>query len=138
MLNMKWTVSAIMLAAALAGTTPQASAQSQHYRGDFDLPFEARFGNVILQPGSYTVSMLEGAKGIRITGDKGSVSILAASYDLTPGTEKGRMVLVDSHGIYALRSFESGAIGKALHFPVWKNPRGAAERTAAKLDVGMP
>jgi len=64
MLNMKWTLSAAMLAGAFAGTAPQASAQSEHYRGSFKLPFEARFGKVVLQPGSYSVSTLEGAKGI--------------------------------------------------------------------------
>lgn len=139
MLNMKWTLSAVMLAAAFAGTAPQASAQSEHYRGAFKLPFEARFGNVVLQPGSYSVSTLEGAKGIRITGDKGNVSILAAGYDLKPETEKARMILVDSDGMYALQSFESGAMGKALHFYVGKNPRGAVERAAAKptIEVGM-
>ena len=70
MLNMKWTMSAVMLAAAFAGTAPQASAQSQHYRGAFTLEFEARFGKVVLPPGTYTVSTLEGAKGIRITGER--------------------------------------------------------------------
>jgi hypothetical protein len=136
MLNMKWTMSAVMLAGAFAS---QASAQSQHYRGAFKLDFEARFGNVVLQPGSYTVSTLEGAKGIRITGDKGHVSILAAGYDLKPQAENARMILVDSNGMYALQSFESGAMGKALHFNVAKNPRGPVERAAAKpvIEVGL-
>jgi hypothetical protein len=136
MLNMKWTLSAVMLAGAFVGI---ASAQSQNYRGTFELPVEARFGNVILQPGSYTVSSLEQAKGIRITGDKGKASILAASYDLTPGTEKARMILVESNGMYALQSFEVGSMGKALHFHVQKNSRGAVERAATKpaIEVGL-
>src|SRR5579863_6851747 len=106
MLNMKWTLSAMMLAAAFAGTVQQANAQSEHYRGTFKLPFEARFGNVVLEPGSYTVSTLEGAQGIRITGEKGNVSVLAAGYDLQPGTSKARMLMVESNGIYTLQSFE--------------------------------
>jgi len=139
MLNMKWTLSAAILAAAIAGTAPQASAQSQNYRGTFELPFEARFGKVILQPGSYTVSTLGGAKGIRITGDKGKVSLLAAGDDLKPQTEKTRMVFVDSGGMYALESFESRTMDKALHFLVGKNPREAIDRAAAKpaIEVGM-
>jgi hypothetical protein len=139
MLNMKWTLSAVMLAGAFAGTARQASAQSQNYRGEFKLDFEARFGNVVLQPGSYTVSTLEGAKGIRITGEKGAVSILGTGYDLKPETEKAKMIMVDSNGMYALRDFESGAMGKTIHFSVGKNRRGAVERAAAKptIDVGM-
>jgi hypothetical protein len=139
MLNMKWTLSAAILAAAFAGTAPQASAQSERFRGTFELPFEARFGKVVLQPGSYTVSTLEGAQGIRITGDKGKASLLAAGYDLKPGNGKAKMILVDSDGIYTLQSFESGSMGKALHFRVQKNPRGAVERAAAKptIEVGM-
>jgi hypothetical protein len=136
MLNMKWTMSAVMLAAAFAGT---ASAQSQNFRGTFELPVEARFGNVVLQPGNYTVSSIEGAKGIRITGDKGKAAILSNGYELKPGTEKSRLILVDADGIYALKSFESASIGKSLHFAVGKTPRGAVERAAAKpvIELGL-
>jgi hypothetical protein len=140
MLNMNWTLSAVILAAAFAGTAQQANAQSENYRGTFKLDFEARFGNVVLEPGSYTVSTLQGAQGIRITGDKRSVSILAAGYDVKPGTEKAKLILVDSNGIYALESFESGAMGKELHFLVGKSPRGAVERAAAvkpTIEVGL-
>jgi hypothetical protein len=137
MLNMKWTLSAVMLAASFAGT---ASAQSEYYRGRFTLPVEARFGNVLLQPGNYTVSTLEGARGIRIIGDNGKASLLAAGYDLKPGTEKSRMILVDSNGTYALESFESGVMGKSLRFYVSKKPHSAVERAAAvkpTIEVGM-
>ena len=139
MLNMNWALSAAMLAGAFAGTAPLANAQSDHYRGSFQLPFEARFGNVVLQPGSYSVSTLEGAKGIRITGEKGNVSILAAGYNLEPGTAGARMIMADSGGTYALETFESGAMGKALHFVVGKNRRGPVERAAAKttIEVGL-
>lgn len=140
MLNMKWTLSAVILAAAFAGTAPQANAQAVHYRGTFTLDFEARFGNTVLQPGNYTVSTLEGAQGIRITGDKAKVAILAAGYDVKPGTEKAKLILVDSNGMYALESFESGAMGKELHFLVGKSHRGAVERAAAvkpTIEVGL-
>ncbi len=135
MLNMKWTLSAVMLA-AIAAT---ASAQAQNYRGTFQLPFEARFGKAVLEPGSYTITTLEGAKGIRITGERGNVAILAAGYDLAPGSNRARMILVDSNGMYALQSFESGSMGKALHFLVGKTPRGAVERAALRpnVEVGL-
>jgi hypothetical protein len=139
MLNMNLALSAVMLAAAFAGTAPKASAQSQHYRGTFKLPVEARFGNVVLQPGNYTVSTMAGAKGLRITGDKGNVSILAAGSDIKTGTGNAKLILVDSDGVYALQSFESGALGHSLHFLVGKNPRGTVERAAAKpaIEVGL-
>jgi hypothetical protein len=138
MLNMKLTLSAVMLAAAFAGTSSLAVAQAQNYRGTFELQVEARFGKIVLPPGSYTVSTIEGAKGLRITGEKGNASLLAAGYDLRPGTEKARMILVDAGGMYTLQSFESGAMGKSLHFYVGKNPRGT-ERAASRpaIEVGL-
>jgi hypothetical protein len=134
MMNMKWTLSAAMLAAAFAGT-----ASAQNYRGTFKLPFEARFGPVVLEPGSYSVSTLDGAKGIRITGDKTNATILAAGYDLKPATEKAKLILVESNGTYALENFESGAMGKEIHFLVDRKPRGAVERAAIKktIEVGL-
>ena len=49
MLNLKWTLTAGLLAAAFAGIAPQASAQQfENYRGTFQPNFEARFGNVVL------------------------------------------------------------------------------------------
>jgi hypothetical protein len=139
MSNIKWTMSAVILAAAFAGTAPQASAQTENYRGYFKLPFEARFGNVVLQPGSYTVSTLEGAKGIRISGDNGRAAILAVGYDMKPGIEKAKMILVDCDGMYTLETFESGAMGKSLRFVVGKNPHRAVERAAIKpaVEVAM-
>jgi hypothetical protein len=131
MLSMKWTLSAVMLAAAFS-----ASAQTpQNYRGSFKLPFEARFGSVVLQPGSYTVSTFEGASGIRISGDNGKVAILAAGYDVKPETEKSRMIFHDSGGMYTLQTFESGSMGKSLHFYAGKTPRGVIERAAVKPNV---
>jgi hypothetical protein len=139
MLNMKLTLSAVMLAAGFAGSSSLAVAQSQNYRGTFELQVEARFGNVVLPPGNYTVSTIDGAKGLRITGEKGKASLLANGYDLRPGTEKARMILVDAGGMYTLQSFESGPMGKSLHFYVGKNPRGTSERAAARpaIEVGL-
>jgi hypothetical protein len=128
---MKWTLSAVMLAASLA------SAQMPSYRGKFTLPFEARFGNVVLQPGSYTVATLNGAKGIRITGDNGHVSLLAAGSDVKPTTERARMILVDKNGMYALQSFESGSMGVELQFLVTKHPDRMAATARPNVEVGL-
>jgi hypothetical protein len=138
MLRVKWILSAVILAGTIA-----SAQQSEHYRGSFNLPFEARFGNVVLQPGSYSVSTLEGASGIRVSGEKGHVAILAAGYEMEPGIAKAKMIFVDAGGTYALETFESGAMGKAIHFVVpknaTKNPRGPVERAAVKatVEVGL-
>lgn len=135
MMNMKVTLGAMMLAAAFT-----ASAQTQGYRGTFELSTEARVGKVILQPGSYTVSTLQGAKGIRISGENKSVAILAAGTDLMAANDKPKLVFVDSNGVYALQSFESGAIGQAYEFLVVKSPRGVERAAAVKpatIEVGL-
>jgi hypothetical protein len=140
MLNMKWTMSAVMLAGAFVGIAPRASAQAQNYRGAFNLPFEARFGNKVLPAGDYKVSTIDGAKGVRITGDQASVSILSTGYDLKAEDDKPKMVFVERDGVFALQSFESGLMGKALYFYVGKGHNGTTERAGAKpavVEVGM-
>jgi hypothetical protein len=139
MLKMKWTLGAAVLAAAVAVTAPQAGAQSPTYKGTFTLPVEARFGTTVLEPGNYTVSTLGNASGIRITGESKSVSILSAGYDLTREGEKSKIVLVSTDNGYALRSFESASMGRALRFPVYKG-HGNSEHASAKqttIEVGL-
>jgi hypothetical protein len=133
MLNMKVTLSAMLLAAAVT-----ASAQTAGYRGTFELSTEARFGKVILQPGSYTVSTLQGAKGIRISGENKSVAVLAAGNDINATNNKPKLVFVESNGVYTLQSFESGALGQSYEFLVTKSPR--VERASVKpatIEVGL-
>jgi hypothetical protein len=130
MLKMKWTLSAAIVAGMIATSAPQAFAQSAGYRGSFTLPFEARFGNVVLEPGQYEVKTLEGASGLRFTGDRKTVAILAAGYDVKPDLRNAKLVLVESNGMYALESFQSGAMGKTLHFLVQKNRGANAERAS--------
>lgn len=134
MLNMKVTLSAMMLAAAIT-----ASAQTQGYRGTFELSTEARVGKVILQPGSYTVSTLQGAKGIRISGESKSVAILAAGNDLAATNDRPKLVFVESNGVYTLQSFESGAMGQSYEFLVGKTPRmeRASAVKPATIEVGL-
>jgi hypothetical protein len=140
MLNMKWTLSAVMLAGSFAGIAPHAVAQSQYYRATFKLPVEARFGEVLLPAGTYTISAIEGAKGLRIRGEKGNVAILATGYESKPATAKARLTLVDSDGTYALRSFESGAMGGEFQFRVAeRNVFGSVERAAIRpaIEIGV-
>lgn len=137
MLKMKSTLSAAIMAGVItvtiATTVPQAFAQSAGYRGYFTLPFEARFGNTVLEPGKYEVKTLEGAYGLRITGDTKTVAILAAGYESQPELRSGKLILVESNGMYALKSFESGTMGKSLNFLVQKN-RGANAESAGVVN----
>ena len=68
-------------------------------------------------------------------GDGGNVAILAAGYEAKPTTEKAKFILVDSNGMYTLQSFESGAMGKELHFVLPKSKGGAVERAAVKTTI---
>lgn len=138
MLNMKWTLSAALMATALTGIAPQAAAQSPNYRGTFTLPFEARFGRVILQPGNYTVSTMNDAKGILIHGENGNAAILAAGYELVPETRNGKMTMIETGGVFTLESLETGSMGKTLRFHVAK-AKGNVERAAVKqtIEVAM-
>lgn len=129
MLKMNWTLSAALMAAALVSTAPKAAAQTPGYRGNFTLPFEARFGDVILQPGKYAVATVAGARGIRITGDSQNVSLLAAGSDQMPDTKNGKLIFAETDGGYALQTFESGSMGRSLHFVVKTGAKGSRMNT---------
>ena len=138
MLKIKWTVSAAMTA-ALALIASTAGAQSPNYRGSFTLPFEARFGNLVLEPGAYSVSTLTGAQGIRVAGKRKTFSLLSAGYDIAPQADKGKLILVEADGMYALESLELATMGKTMHFLVTKNKHKNTETAglAQRIEVAM-
>jgi hypothetical protein len=127
MLKINWTLSAALLAVSCAVTAPQARAQ-QAYHGAFTLPVAAHFGSVVLQPGEYSISTLERTRAIRVTGDGGTATILASSIDTEAAFGKGRITLENVNGAFALKRFDSGALGRRFDFVIAKTVGKDRER----------
>jgi hypothetical protein len=129
----QYALGAIALAAALGLTIPKANAD-QVYRGTFHLPFQTYWGGSVLEPGDYTVSM-EGATErlsvIHVQGEKGVATILTGPVEVRDGVGKGRLVLANVNGLYAIRELDAGAIGKSFSFALPKNFRGVSQRGGA-------
>jgi hypothetical protein len=137
MSKMSWTLSTILGIASFVVAAPQARAQRLDL-GNFKLPVEAHFGNVVLQPGEYNISRVEGMSAIRIKGERGTATILATSVDSEPEFDRSRMTLVNINGAFALSRFDSGTLGRRYDFKLDKKALGKnSERASAGHQAGI-
>ena len=121
MFRIQYAVGAILLAGALGLTTPAANAQ-QAYKGTFTLPYETYWGNTVLEPGTYTVSIEGGLitpSLMRVHGSGGEATLFSGPADLTD-IKPSRVFLANVNGVYALKQFDAGAIGKSYQFAISK------------------
>jgi hypothetical protein len=133
MLRMKFAFGAVVLAAVLGVLSPRANAQE--YKGKFSLPVETYWGGTVLQPGEYTVwteDARPGAAVLRVSGNGKIATALIGPVEFRTISGRGRIVLVEVGGIYALREFEAGVVGKSFSFAL---PRAIHEKSDK---AGMP
>ena len=111
--------------AALFVTSLPANAQ-QLYKATFTLPFEAQWGNVVVEPGNYTITLEEalGQKLIRLHGP-GDLAMLAAPGEPAPFTDNGSLTFVNVNGVQVLSKFQPGLLGQSFMFAV---PKVKADR----------
>jgi hypothetical protein len=125
MFRIQYALGTMLLAAAFGVT---ANAQ-QAYRGTFNLPFQTYWGGSVLEPGEYTVSIDGGTEGpsvLHVKGSSGTVTILTGPTELLNHLGRGRLVLANVNGVYAIQQFDAGAIGKSFSFHVPKAIQGIA------------
>jgi len=119
-LQRKLKVGLLALAIVLVAAAVPANAQ-QLYRATFNLPFEAQWGNTVVEPGEYTITVEEalGQKLIRLHG-RGDLALFAGPSSSEPYGDNGKLVFVNVNGLYTLKAFNAAAIGEAFIFPVHK------------------
>jgi hypothetical protein len=119
-LQRKLKVGLLALAIVLAAAAVPANAQ-QLYRATFTLPFEAQWGNTVVEPGEYTITVEEagGQKLIRLHGDQ-DLAVFPGLLNSEPYGDNAKLVFVNIDGLYTLKAFNAAAIGKAFTFPVHK------------------
>lgn len=123
------TASAFVIAGAF-----QASAQT----AKFDLPFEARWGNVVLAPGSYTLRTPDfpgGAHIFYLQSNAGTKMVVPTIVDSEATSESSHLKLVKVNGTYYVQEYVSPATGMAISFAV---PRQSYRKLVAEDGVLIP
>jgi hypothetical protein len=136
MLRMKFAFGAVMLAAALGVLSPRANAQE--YKGKFSLPNETYWGGTVLQPGEYTVwteDARPGAAVLRVSGNGKIATALIGAVEFRTTNGHGRIVLVDVGGMYALKEFDTGVVGKSFSFALPKAIHEKVDRAGVPAAV---
>jgi len=124
--NLKLGMKVGFMALALCLAASQGKAQGT-YTGKFTLPFEARWGNAVLTPGDYTISMdLDSVSNFNylvVRGEGKSAIILAGVTESKEVSNHSDLTLVRTAAGYAVQTFEAGQAGVTLSYSVPKNKR---------------
>jgi hypothetical protein len=122
-LNRSFKLVAPLGLALLAGcfTANVASGQTA-YKGSFTLPFEARWGNVVLSPGEYSFTVDHGTVAGKVTlraetGRALGFVMNEAVYDRQT-FDRSELVLVLSGGNYIVRAVRMADLGVTLEYSV--------------------
>jgi len=136
------TISFALAALALGMTTTKASAQPV-LRGSFELPAAVYFGDTLLQPGQYTISMstemrdLAYTQTIRVSGEGVSKTFLAISKP-TPESGRNCLKVTGIDGTYVVTAFDTGLLGRSYSFGVTKSVRNKMLRASAGPSIAVP
>jgi hypothetical protein len=125
----------LALAIIVAVSAVPANAQ-QLYKATFTLPFEAQWGNTVIEAGQYTITVEEalGQKLIRVHG-AADVAVFAGISSSEPYADNGKLVFVNVNGLYTLKAFDAAAIGQAFVFPVHKNKGERAQFPTVSVGI---
>jgi hypothetical protein len=136
------TMTLALTALALGVTTTQAMAQSI-MKGAFELPRATYFGDTLLPAGQYKVWLstdakdLETVSAIHLTGQGVRKTFLAISTSRRE-TERNYLEIADMGGVYVVRAFDSGTLGKSFGFGVTKNVKMKALDAQALPGISIP
>jgi hypothetical protein len=135
------TIGLALTGLALGLTTVRANAQSG-LNGTFELPEATYWGNTLLQPGRYTISMsakvydTSGVSVIHLSGEGVNATFLAIA---TPAPESTRNYLdvANIGGTYVIRAFDSGLLGESFSFGVTKSVENKALRASTEPAIAV-
>jgi hypothetical protein len=133
--NYALTVGLFALAVGL--TASQANAQNT--KGTFNLPFQAHWGNAVLEPGNYTILLPSESSMSPILSVSGQGKTIMLLIGMSGKTESDRSYLrVENIGqAHVVRELTYGPTGRLLRFSVPKSVRNEAalERSAQDTTV---
>jgi hypothetical protein len=129
--NLKLAMKVGFMALALCLAASQGKAQGT-YKGQFTLPFEARWGLAVLPPGDYTISMdLDAANRFLVVRGEGKTAlILGIVTDRKDISDHSQLTLVKTASGYRVQTLEAGEAGVTLTYSV---PKSKRDREAEEL-----
>jgi hypothetical protein len=132
------TVSLALTALALGLTTRPASAQSA-LEGTFELTAAAYWGDTLLQPGQYTISMRTGTlvQAIHLSGE-GVSSIFLTTSNPRRESRRNYLEVADVAGTHVVRAFDVGTLGKSFTFAVTRKVRNLQARANTGPAIAIP
>ena len=96
-----------------------------------------------MQPGEYTVWIEHsqiGADLLRVSGNGTIGTAFIGPSESTEFSKHGKLYLENVNGIFALKEFDAGTLGKTFSFPVPKNlnVKGVQANTSkSKIEIGV-
>lgn len=139
-LRKSWILSLGLAAAALGATASRALA-NEVYKGTFTLAAEAYWGDILLQPGEYTIRMdtdLVRTPILKLEGNGIRAMIIALPAIRETLNPRSHLTLAQYAGGYAVRDLDAGPMGRTYHFFVSKRVRQGTERAAAGQPLQVP
>ncbi len=136
------TIRFALAALALGMTTTIASAQPV-LKGSFELPTAVYFGDTLLQPGQYSISMntemrdLAYVQKISVNGEGVSKTFLAIS-NPTPESGRNCLKITRIDDTYVLAAFDSGILGRSYSFGLTRSVRTKILRASAGPNIAVP
>lgn len=128
-----------LFALAICASASHANAQS--LRGSFNLPFEAHWGSVTLEPGQYTLTLPTEATMfpvLSVTGQGQTRMILFGTSGAVEESDRSYLRVENIGDTHVIRQFSSGPIGKVLFFNVSKSARNEAKVARNMPDSNIP
>jgi hypothetical protein len=107
----------VLLAGAL--TLGASQVKAEVYKGTFNLPVETYWGGAVLSPGEYTVVVDQSPAGPIVhvrRGNRQVALLITGAYAPEKESSLGRLALVQINGVYVVKTFEAGLIGKSFTF----------------------
>ena len=96
-------------------TLGASQVKAEMYKGTFNLPVEAYWGSTVLSPGEHTV-VIERAAMTPIVqlreGTQQIASVFTGPFVNEDRSQHGRLTLVQINGVYVVKTFDAGLIGK--------------------------
>jgi hypothetical protein len=113
---------------ALAVSLTASRANAENLRGTFNLPYQAHWGQAVLEPGEYVLRLSTQTSimpVLYISGQGKTIMVVAGPSGAT-GSERSYLRIENIGAAHVIREFHSGVGGKLFTFSVPKSVKNQA------------
>jgi len=120
---MKLSVTRLVTVSAFAVALGLGASQASAQKATFNLPFAARWGSTVLDPGNYTLRVSDTLSAIHtyyLQSESGTKMAVSGIVNYGPASGRSYLKLVNVDGTFYVKEYVSGASGTATQFAVPK------------------